>query len=399
MDSKPSRYLTKERYQKILKLLEKYHVNTETGEVSHKKSGRIRKFTVTPKGYERTRLSLDNGEVISVFKHQLVAIAGGLNPVGKVINHIDGNKLNNSLKNLEVVTNHENVLHAWKTGLVQAKEGEDHPLTNLKNHDICEIRRLYVETQMNFTEIGEKYGISSTMVGSIVRRESWDHVDDGLSYDIKELKKNKPSKMPKGENHHFTKLTEEIAIRIRKAYKMTDLTSKQIAEKFGVSEGVVLSLINGTSWSHINDGIVITKEDKQKRLLNRKLPKGEENHASKLTENLVREIRKLYGAGQITIKQLAERYSVSQSVVFSIVHRQTWKNVKTHLYDFGGPEELKKALKKLGNKTKKLTEEQVKEIRLLHKEGMSKAAIARKFGIGETTASDIIDRRTWKDVD
>ena len=50
--------------------------------------------------------------------HRVVAEAFIPNNLNKpYINHINGNKLDNSIHNLEWVTNSENILHARKTGL------------------------------------------------------------------------------------------------------------------------------------------------------------------------------------------------------------------------------------------------------------------------------------------
>ena len=53
--------------------------------------------------------------------HQLIANAhfGYVLGSGMEVNHIDGNKLNNALCNIEVTTHSENMKHAWRTGLIK----------------------------------------------------------------------------------------------------------------------------------------------------------------------------------------------------------------------------------------------------------------------------------------
>ena len=63
-------------------------------------------------------------KLISV--HRLVANAFIPNPENKSeVNHIDGNKLNNMVSNLEWVTHDENIQHANRTGLNSYKSGLD----------------------------------------------------------------------------------------------------------------------------------------------------------------------------------------------------------------------------------------------------------------------------------
>ena len=47
---------------------------------------------------------------------------------------------------------------------------------------------------------------------------------------------------------------------------------------------------------------------------------------------------------------------------------------------------------------RKLIEEQVREIRMLHYEGFTQQALADRFSMAQTTVGAVIRRKTYKDV-
>ena len=79
--------------------------------------GKVLKTYVQNSGYEQIKINYQ-GLHIHKSIHRLVAEAFIPNPLNRsCVNHIDGNKLNNTVDNLEWCTNSENILHARKTGL------------------------------------------------------------------------------------------------------------------------------------------------------------------------------------------------------------------------------------------------------------------------------------------
>jgi hypothetical protein len=81
------------------------------------KNGKILKKTINKQGYEYVSLFYNNKKIKKTV-HRLVAKAFLNNKNDSlVINHKDGNKLNNNVSNLEWITQKENIRHAWENNL------------------------------------------------------------------------------------------------------------------------------------------------------------------------------------------------------------------------------------------------------------------------------------------
>ena len=93
------------------------------------------------------------------------------------VNHQNGDKTDNSLSNLEVVTAQQNIQHAWTTGLSKVHMvGSRHTNSKVTEDQVREMRRLYASKTWSQSQLGSHYGLSQTHVGSILRREVWTHV-------------------------------------------------------------------------------------------------------------------------------------------------------------------------------------------------------------------------------
>lgn len=81
---------------------------------------------IAQNGYYRVTLCR-GGRKNQQYLHRLIAIHFISNPENKPqINHKDGDKLNNSVDNLEWVTAKENTVHAYKNDLINVRSGKRH---------------------------------------------------------------------------------------------------------------------------------------------------------------------------------------------------------------------------------------------------------------------------------
>jgi hypothetical protein len=92
----------------------KYMISKK-GEIYSKNIQRLVCLTILPCGYYKIKLKSDDNKYKDLYIHVLVAMTY-LNYIQNgneyVINHIDGNKSNNNLNNLEIVTQKENMRHS-----------------------------------------------------------------------------------------------------------------------------------------------------------------------------------------------------------------------------------------------------------------------------------------------
>ena len=100
------------------------HTNIRKNGRIDNRHGKELKPKIDKYGYETVVLT-KNGKRKNYTVHKLVALAFLPNFKNKeTINHIDGNKRNNNVNNLEWATMKENQQHKWLTGLANYKRDE-----------------------------------------------------------------------------------------------------------------------------------------------------------------------------------------------------------------------------------------------------------------------------------
>lgn len=146
------------------------------------RKGRIRKGFSYVNGYIMVKLYLSGGYT-NKYMHRLIAEAFVYNPSPSefdTVNHIDGNRANNDISNLEWCTQKQNIQHAWETGLIppSINNGEKNVHSKLTENDVLEIRRLYIPYSKEFgtRQLSERFGVTAKTTGRIIRKELWKNI-------------------------------------------------------------------------------------------------------------------------------------------------------------------------------------------------------------------------------
>lgn len=131
-------------------------------------------------GYLQVSLTKMSGNKKRTMKliHRLVAQAFIPNPLNKLeVNHIDTNKLNNNVTNLEWLTRDEHVIHTNKNISFNRVIGNTHWKSKVNEKIVIEMREKYKSgNYVSFAQLGREYGLNRHHTADIIHRKHWKHI-------------------------------------------------------------------------------------------------------------------------------------------------------------------------------------------------------------------------------
>jgi hypothetical protein len=175
-------------------------------------------------GYRRFKIIIDN-ELKSLLGHRIVAITFLPNPDNLAeVNHIDGNRANNNLSNLEWVSREGNQQHAFKTGL-NSNKGSKNGRAQM-NETTAREMYLHLLSGKTITELNKEYGYHKSALSKLKARVNWYEITQDLP-DCPRQRMDKESFM-----------TDEKRLKVLEL-KDIPLSTKEIAEILCITIGQV----------------------------------------------------------------------------------------------------------------------------------------------------------------
>ena len=139
----------------------------------------LSKNRLSKDGYIRVALA-KNGKPHEFKVHKIVAEHFVPNLQNKeTVNHIDGNKLNNRIDNLEWADRHEQLIHAYKLELKKPMRGRLSCNAKLSEDDVRYIRKHYKRNSTEFgtVALSKKFGVTDRVIGLVVNGKSYRNVE------------------------------------------------------------------------------------------------------------------------------------------------------------------------------------------------------------------------------
>lgn len=161
---------------KPIKDFESQYLVSNLGNIRHVNSEKNRVLCKDKAGYLRVSFRVKGYQQSTHIVHRLVAKAF-LETIKdhNEVNHIDGNKTNNCVTNLEWSNRVKNIQHSFDIGLQIPLKGEDIGNSKLKQEEVLEIRRLLTQG-ITQTVLAKIYKVHQGTISNIKLKHIWKHI-------------------------------------------------------------------------------------------------------------------------------------------------------------------------------------------------------------------------------
>jgi hypothetical protein len=195
------------------------------------KKGRILTATINMNGYPMVHLRY-YGRLHPRTVHSLVVEAFIAPRRGLDTRHLDGNRTNNRLSNLDIGSRTQNMADAKRHGTLHRAPGEKSSVAKLSNEQAREIRL----SKRMAADLAVDHGVSVWAIHDIREGNTYRHAGGPI-------RKGRPM----GTDNTAAKLTEDAVLDIRySSARVCDLM-----RKYGVTKHTVQNARAGRTWKHV----------------------------------------------------------------------------------------------------------------------------------------------------
>ena len=195
----------------------------------------VLKPKLTANGYHNLVLVINNIKK-TLLVHRLVGLMFIWNPDPEnytQINHMDGNKINNHISNLEWCTAEQNIHHLYQHNLKKnILKGEDITDSKFTERQVKKVCELLEEGVISLKEIAKRTGVSYDMVRNIKSHHSWKHIS--CNYNIDNYAK-----------YYERAINKRIPLihEVCKLLESNTCSAIEISERTGVSFSAVMNIL------------------------------------------------------------------------------------------------------------------------------------------------------------
>ena len=202
-------------------------------------------------GYVEIRITY-NTKKHNFLLHVLVANAFVKNTnVNKfrIVNHLDGDKMNNLYLNLEWTTYSGNTNHALQTGLFIHAKGEQVGSSKYTEEEIIEVCEL-LKQNVSIKNISKCTRLNYSTITNILYKRAWSHIV--CNYDFSNYEYGKDKKTINQNVHNLCTL----------ASSDENYTVIQLSEKTGINRRTVYDILKGKTHKNISKLYDLSKYQK-----------------------------------------------------------------------------------------------------------------------------------------